>query len=652
MIGHSLSADTVALTAVSITNAESPEVATQISKTYSSNGGDIAQLSVELNGLQGGMSEPLSGPGQDNVDAVLKSLESETAAPVTPPRSVVSNADLANNVRGLDAINGGCTMDRQPNGSGGCVPNSAGASNGGCTGGLQPNGSGGCIPVSKTPSGDTFPTPGLDATNGGCLASMQPNGSGGCVPNSGGAANGGCPAGSEPNGSGGCIPATQAPAASCPAGQSGTPCAPTSAPSPDGCTPSLLNLFNCGNNNGGGLGNIGSLGVPFLTGLLHGMNRASAAQQYQQAAQTAAAANAPYGRGNDGYACFQPQSQPPSTSCTVGTWQQQRQSNGCPGSWSCIPNGGGSNPAVQPSAALSCQPQTADVGTTISMSYACTNATASYGSGFSTGGQPSGSVTSVITAPPYGSMSATYSLTCVNQSLTASAQCAIQINQPSIVLIANPSVVSSGASTAIGWVTTGMRACTVSSPDSASFTAVNANNQSINGVATTSPITATMHIVLNCETLNGGARQATTVVSIGTVNNDSGAVSIRSTADGGSITHGGTDRITWSTSNAPSGSAISLWLVNMQTHKTQAVIAGGLAPNGVYTWNIPALGASCNANASNVCASDIVNGATYSIEAVLYTPGNAYIGDGTAPASPTQPTYGNSGVTQSFTVHD
>ena len=286
------------------------------------------------------------------------------------------------------------------------------------------------------------------------------------------------------------------------------------------------------------------------------------------------------------------------------------------------------------------------------MSYACTNATTSYGAGFSTGGQPSGSVTTVITPPPSGAATASYTLTCINQSLTASAQCAIQINQPTIVLIANPSVVPSGASTAIGWVTTGMHACTISSPDSVSFTAANANNQSINGVATTSSLTSTMHVVLNCETLNGGTRQATAVISIGTGSTAAGAVSISSAVDGGSIAHGTSDRITWSTTGAPAGSAISLWLVNMQTHHTQAVIAGGFAPSGVYTWNIPSLGAPCNANASNVCAADIVNGSTYSIEAVLYTPSNAYVGDGTAPASPIQPTYGNSGVTGSFTIHD
>jgi hypothetical protein len=36
----------------------------------------------------------------------------------------------------------------------------------------------------------------------------------------------------------------------------------------------------------------------------------------------------------------------------------------------------------------------------------------------------------------------------------------------------------------------------------------------------------------------------------------------------------------------------------------------------------------------------------------LYTPSSAYIGDGTAPTNPVQPTYGNSAITPAFTVDD
>ena len=283
------------------------------------------------------------------------------------------------------------------------------------------------------------------------------------------------------------------------------------------------------------------------------------------------------------------------------------------------------------------------------MSYSCANATGSSGSGFYTGNQLSGSTTTVVAAPPAGDNTASYTLTCANQSVTSGAQCAVQISQPSIVLVANPSVVPSGTASAIGWVTSGMQSCVVSSPDSASFTSANANNQSINGVATTSALTAPMTVVLTCQTVNGGTKNATASLTIGASN---APIIVSSTADGGTIAHGGTDKITWNSINPPSGSAMSLWLVNTNTGKTQAVIAGGLAVNGVYTWNIPAVGASCNANASNVCDTDLVDGSVYAIEAVLYSPSTAYVGDGTAPTSPVQPTYGASAVTETFTVQD
>jgi hypothetical protein len=406
------------------------------------------------------------------------------------------------------------------------------------------------------------------------------------------------------------------------------------------------------------LSTLESTGLSFLTGLVQGVTRGLATQQATQAAQAAAQAAAPYGVGNNGVACPQPQPQPSSSQCTVGTWQQLYQTNNCPSTWQCVPTNNGAT-ATQPAASISCQPQTADVGMSVSISYACTNATGSTAGGFNTNNQLSGSATAVITAPPSGTNTATYGVTCTNQSLTASAQCSVQINQPSIVLIANPSVVATSSATAIGWVTSGMSACTVSSPDSAAFTAANAGNTSINGVATTPALTSTMHVVLNCVTTGGGTDSAMTTVSVGNAaSGASGAVgssaplSVSSSADNGSVAHGGSVTVTWSSSNPPAGSAVSLWLVNKQTQAANAVIVGGLAVNGVYTWNVPSIGATCNPEASNVCASDLTQGDSYAIEAVLYTPSNAYVGDGTAPSSPTAPVYGASAVGGTFTLDD
>jgi hypothetical protein len=168
-----------------------------------------------------------------------------------------------------------------------------------------------------------------------------------------------------------------------------------------------------------------------------------------------------------------------------------------------------------------------------------------------------------------------------------------------------------------------------------------------------------MHVVLNCVTTGGGTDSAITTVSVGNAaSGASGAVgssaplSVSSSADNGSVAHGGSVTVTWSSSNPPAGSAVSLWLVNKQTQAANAVIVGGLAVNGVYTWNVPSIGATCNPEASNVCASDLTQGDSYAIEAVLYTPSNAYVGDGTAPSSPTAPVYGASAVGGTFTLDD
>ena len=496
-----------------------------------------------------------------------------------------------------------------------------------------------------------------------------------------------CPTGIPGN----CNQVQAPPGSGCSAGQvlqNGVCVSNTSAP--PYVPPTVTHDGQAINPGGFNLGNLGGIATSFLAGLAQGLMGNPAANgaqppgtcqsqymcrgntlSYEQntcvsqpmqqcqygcngnACATSPQSSSPYGTGNDGAACPQPMTQPAASTCTIGSWQQQRQSNGCPTAWQCAGNG---SSGAQPTAQLSCQPQVADVGMTVSMSYSCGNALHSAGSGFDTRDQLSGSTTTVITTPPSGDNTASFALTCINQTLTASAQCSMQVNQPSIVLIANPSVVPSGTATAIGWVTSGMKSCTISSPDSAAFTAANAGNTSVSGVATTSTLTAPMNVVLNCQTLAGGTRQASASITIGNSGSSGNTtphpITISSSIDGGTLAHGDAVTITWNSVNPPSGSAMSLWLVNKQTGAANTVVAGGLSASGIYTWNVPALGSTCNPNASNVCASDLVQGGSYAIEAVLYAPSNAYVGDGTAPSNPTQPTYGSSAVAGTFTVSD
>lgn len=201
--------------------------------------------------------------------------------------------------------------------------------------------------------------------------------------------------------------------------------------------------------------------------------------------------------------------QPPASSCTSGTWKPV-QNGACVSSWQCVPSGASGNPTAQ----LSCQPKVADVGMSIAISYACGNSTGSSATGFSTNGALSGSATATTTVPSAGASTNVFTLTCSNQAQTASAQCTVQIAKPSIVLVANPKAVKSGEASTIGWITSGMQSCVVSSPDQADFTARNAANTSVSGMATTSPITAATQIDLNCETHGGDVRAASTTITV------------------------------------------------------------------------------------------------------------------------------------------
>lgn len=167
-----------------------------------------------------------------------------------------------------------------------------------------------------------------------------------------------------------------------------------------------------------------------------------------------------------------------------------------------------------PKAEISCRPQEADVGMSIAVSYACRNSATSGGSGFSTNNQLSGSATPTVEAPTLGSDSVIYGLTCSKDGKTDSAQCVVKINSTSMVLIVNPKDVASGEEANIGWITSGMESCTISSPTLSSFTSNNAGNTSPSGVAKTSSLVEDTTFVLTCTTKSGGTKTAETTVNV------------------------------------------------------------------------------------------------------------------------------------------
>ena len=200
----------------------------------------------------------------------------------------------------------------------------------------------------------------------------------------------------------------------------------------------------------------------------------------------------------------QPQ-QPPASACSAGAWRATY-SGACITGWQCISTEG-------PKAELSCEPKVADVGATLAITYGCSSGIATSTS-FTVTNPRAGSATPSVAAPPSGTNTATYTLTCTDQGKTAGAQCSIQVNRPSIILVANPKTVEAGGTTLLSWLTTGMKTCVISSPDQSDFTTRNSSNTSVNGAATSSPMTASARFLLHCETVAGGDKRATTSVSV------------------------------------------------------------------------------------------------------------------------------------------
>ncbi len=219
--------------------------------------------------------------------------------------------------------------------------------------------------------------------------------------------------------------------------------------------------------------------------------------------------------------CPPPPQMPPASACS-GTWNETTSTLGnavqCVTGWTCELNTPGATttpdttPTGAPTAEISCAPSIADAGTAISITYACGNSATSSGSNFSTRGALSG--TASLTAPT-ASTTISFGVACVNtQGQAKTDTCSVQIVRPTIVLVARPQSVAPGEKSTVGWVSTGMQSCVISSPQSSAFTAANAGQTATSGTAETPPLTASMTMVLRCETLGGNVRSASTTVVV------------------------------------------------------------------------------------------------------------------------------------------
>lgn len=307
--------------------------------------------------------------------------------------------------------------------------------------------------------------------------------------------------------------------------------------------------------------------------------------------------------------------------------------------WQCVANN-----ATTPTAQIACNPDVAENGSRVTISYTCTNSQRSTGYGFDTNGATAGAATVTIENPPASAAGINYAVKCEDGTVTAGAQCSVQIAKVSISMRAEPEVVPVGKSALIGYVTTGMRSCVISSPDQPDFTDRNAGTSRTTGIATTSIMTEKSDFVLNCITVTGESREETITIDVyrpGTV-----SASIENRTD---VVRGSSATLRWSFPDAPDLSAVALWLYNVEEEKTVALISGHRAKTGTLTWNIPTADDDCNMSSSIVCGSDLIPGATYAILASLYQPVNANLGEFNDPSLP-EPKFIDNPISAAFKV--
>jgi len=178
------------------------------------------------------------------------------------------------------------------------------------------------------------------------------------------------------------------------------------------------------------------------------------------------------------------------------------------------------NPAAL-AAELSCAPRTQEVGAPIVISYACRGANTARSDGFDNGGKLGGSATSTaafdIERP--GSTSHRFALTCAKDGQIKTATCEVEVIEPSVVVVANPNPIQSGNTTRIGWLSSGMKSCTIKSGDGTTqantFNELHKNAIQPNGAATTPALTQNLNVVVTCLSKNElTTKTATTTVEV------------------------------------------------------------------------------------------------------------------------------------------
>ncbi len=211
---------------------------------------------------------------------------------------------------------------------------------------------------------------------------------------------------------------------------------------------------------------------------------------------------------------YQVAQQCPSSQCN--TQQLTTDMYGRQISTSCAPVNQNQNQTPL-TAQLTCAPRRVELGSPVTLSFACSQGTAT-GNGFTANGQ-SGSGSIVPQKPPSGASFVTYGLTCTgtNGQTVQATPCQVEVVEPQVMFVAVPETVASttASSTAtLGWFTTGMQACVV---QSTSGTHVVWNQEqrtrtNVSGVVKTPHLVRETMFELTCRTEENKEKKATVTV--------------------------------------------------------------------------------------------------------------------------------------------
>ncbi len=216
-------------------------------------------------------------------------------------------------------------------------------------------------------------------------------------------------------------------------------------------------------------------------------------------------------------------SQPSSTNCQCQSGLTL-QNGYCQGGNQCpqgyVNSGGTCQPAsaTSPVATItSCEPRIQDVGQSVTITYSCQNAVAAEGVGFTTNGV-SGTGTALIEKQGAGVSKVSYGLICTGQNgqKAQARQCDVAVYNPTIVMVSNPTRIENDKDTTIGWVTKGMKSCTVGSedPDLVEWDEDQEGNTNVSGSVKTPSLDEDTEFILTCTTQGGNSKDSKITVDV------------------------------------------------------------------------------------------------------------------------------------------